>query len=114
MPDIPQTSLLHLPGAPHAAAPGRAPAPPGEAVAIPASAPALPNPALRLDPGLGIVVLEFRSAHGPAAETIPTRRELDAYRSAARTAAPPGQAQASNPASQEVGAVEPLLAAATT
>jgi hypothetical protein len=137
MPEIPQTSPLHLPGPPYAAAPCRAPAPPGEAVAIPAAGPALPNPALRLDPGLGIVVLEFRSAHGPRAETIPTRRELDAYRSAARAAAPPGPAahqacflpagsrppaapsdgraaQAKSPASQEAGAAEPLPAVATT
>jgi hypothetical protein len=41
----------------------------------------MPNPSLRLDPALGLVVLEFRDAHGRR-ETLPTERELAAYRSA--------------------------------
>jgi hypothetical protein len=44
---------------------------------------ARPNPALRVDPELGLVVLEFRDVRG-AARTIPTERELEAYRTAAR------------------------------
>lgn len=48
---------------------------------------ALPNPMLRLDASLGLVVLEFRNADGTA-RTIPSERELAAYRSAARTAGP--------------------------
>lgn len=67
------------------------------ALAWPASAPppveaetgALPpNPALRTDPELGLVVLEFRNAGVEVAASVPTSRELDAYRRAARTGAP--------------------------
>jgi hypothetical protein len=49
----------------------------------------VPNPALRMDPELGLVVLEFRDARGEVSASIPTSRELDAYRQAARTGAPP-------------------------
>src|SRR3954466_9660763 len=37
----------------------------------PEAAPGTPNPSLRLDPALGLVVLEFRDAHGNTA-TLPT------------------------------------------
>jgi hypothetical protein len=47
-----------------------------------------PNPALRMDPELGLVVLEFRDSRGEVAESVPTSRELEAYRRAARTGAP--------------------------
>ncbi len=47
-----------------------------------APTPTLPNPSLRLDAALGLVVLEFRNADGTA-RTIPSERELQAYRSAA-------------------------------
>jgi hypothetical protein len=47
-----------------------------------------PNPALQMDPELGLVILEFRDRRGEVAATIPTSRELDAYRRAARTGAP--------------------------
>lgn len=47
-----------------------------------------PNPALRMDAELGLVVLEFRNSRGEAVATIPTSRELDAYRRAVRTGAP--------------------------
>ncbi len=42
----------------------------------------LPNPSIRMDPALGIVVLEFRDQRG-AVRSIPTERELEAYRAAA-------------------------------
>ncbi|MFC7475940.1 hypothetical protein ACFQS7_16330 [Dankookia sp. GCM10030260] len=72
--------------------PPRAAAPPSEAVppqaaarassdSTPAASPGLPNPSLRLDPALGLVVLEFRDGAGRTA-TLPTERELDAYRNA--------------------------------
>lgn len=51
------------------------------------AAPRLPNPAMRLDPALGIVVLEFRDRQG-APRTIPNERELRAYRTAAQTSTP--------------------------
>ena len=47
----------------------------------PAASPGLPNPSLRLDPALGLVVLEFRDGAGRTA-TLPTERELAAYRTA--------------------------------
>lgn len=41
----------------------------------------LPNPTLRLDPGLAIVVIEFRDETGAVRSTIPTEQQLEAYRS---------------------------------
>jgi len=43
-----------------------------------------PNPSMRIDPSLGIVVMEFRDRSGAVTSTLPTWRELDAYRSAQR------------------------------
>ncbi len=60
----------------------------GVAEAGAAAAAIAPNPALRMDPELGLVVLEFRDVRGEVAASIPTSRELDAYRRAARTGAP--------------------------
>ncbi len=48
--------------------------------AVPAGRP-FPNPTLRLDPGLAIVVIEFRDETGTVRSTIPTEQQLDAYRS---------------------------------
>jgi hypothetical protein len=41
-----------------------------------------PNPRLRMDRDLGIVVIEFRDASGQVSVSVPTQRELEAYRSA--------------------------------
>jgi hypothetical protein len=49
----------------------------------------MPNPALRLDPGLGLVVLQFRDDQGEVVATLPTERELAAYRDAGKRAASP-------------------------
>lgn len=51
----------------------------------PAAGKALPNPTLRLDPGLAIVVIEFRDETGAVRSTIPTEQQLDAYRTWDRT-----------------------------
>lgn len=72
---------------------------------VPAAAsPGLPNPSLRLDPALGLVVLEFRDQAGRTA-TLPTERELAAYRTARGRpdpTPPPPQAEASaEPASEK-------------
>lgn len=45
-----------------------------------ASSRAFPNPSLRLDPRLGMVVLEFRDDGGEITDSIPSQRILDAYR----------------------------------
>jgi hypothetical protein len=52
------------------------------------SAPGTPNPTLQLDPALGLVVIEFLSKSGAVTTSIPTQRELLAYREG--TAEPPG------------------------
>jgi hypothetical protein len=39
----------------------------------------IPNPSLRLDPALGLVVLEFRSDTGAVTSSIPSQRQLQAY-----------------------------------
>lgn len=55
---------------------------------------ARPNPSLRLDGALGMVIIEFRSESGAVAASIPTERQLEAYRMWERTgsngAPPPG------------------------
>ena len=66
--------------------------PPAQAVesqagAAPAVA-AAPNPTLRLDSGLGMVVIEFRGTSGEVVASLPTPREIAAYRTAAITKAP--------------------------
>jgi hypothetical protein len=54
----------------------------------PAAAPVTPNPRLRLDGSLGMVVIEFRDSVGDVANTIPTPRQIAAYRAAAKSDAP--------------------------
>jgi hypothetical protein len=44
-----------------------------------ASTSPIPNPSLRLDPVLGLVVIEFRSDTGAVARSIPSQRQLEAY-----------------------------------
>jgi len=64
--------------------------------ATPAAATAAgnPNPTLRLDPALGLVVIEFVSKSGAVTTSIPTQRELTAYQNG--TAQPPGSQRASS------------------
>ena len=38
------------------------------------------NPALRLDPALGLVVIEFHDDSGKLTSSIPNQRQIDAYR----------------------------------
>ena len=64
----------------------------------PAGSPPQPllNPRLRIDPALNLVVLEFRDRGGEISRTIPTAREIEAYRSGAapRVAEPPARGPA--------------------
>ncbi|MBR0683188.1 hypothetical protein GXW74_22050 [Roseomonas eburnea] len=60
----------------------------GAAPPAPVPAPATPNPRLRLDGSLGMVVIEFRDAAGGVANTIPSPRQIAAYRAAVVTDAP--------------------------
>lgn len=49
--------------------------------APPQAGPQFPNPSLRLDHGLGMVVIEFRDPGGEVTRSIPSQRQIDAYRS---------------------------------
>ncbi len=68
------------PTLPPAATPAR---PTPAAPAAPAAAAAVPelSPRMRLDPALGLVVLEFRDDKGGIVQTLPSARQLAAYRS---------------------------------
>jgi hypothetical protein len=61
-----------------------------------------PNPSMRIDPSLGIVVMEFRDRSGAIAATLPTQRELDAYRSAQRRGSPEHPGPEPQPAPQPI------------
>ncbi len=85
---VPTTTTTTVGGSAAAAPP--APARAGEAsVGGAAEAgsgkPSLPNPSLRLDSQLGLVVIEFRNDSGMVTESIPTQRQLQAYRDSERT-----------------------------
>jgi hypothetical protein len=54
-----------------------------------ASSPGSPSPTLRLDPALGLVVIEFLGKTGAVTSSIPTQQQLQAYR--AGTEPVPGQ-----------------------
>ena len=62
-----------------------APIPDTPAAAVPVPVPAgdaLPNPTMRLDPALGLVVIEFHNNAGEVTTSLPGARQLDAYRTA--------------------------------
>lgn len=48
-----------------------------------------PNPSMRIDPALGLVVVEFRDAAGRVTASLPDARQLDAYHAAQRAAVQP-------------------------
>jgi hypothetical protein len=56
---------------------------------------ARPNPSLRLDGALGMVIIEFHAESGAVTTSIPTERQLEAYRVWERTGTegepPPGR-----------------------
>jgi hypothetical protein len=65
-----------------ASARGNAMTSPDSAPAEPASAQGVmtPNPSLRIDPALGILIIEFHDETGKVSSTIPTAVQIDAYR----------------------------------
>lgn len=71
------------------------------------AASAWPNPSLRLDPALGIIVMEFRNKSGGVESTLPTQRELDAYRSAASRGHPDAGAKEPGPEAPRHAPVAP-------
>jgi hypothetical protein len=70
-------------------------------VASPLSTPAVPrtpeakpvqlyvNPSFRFDPTVGLVVMEFHDNTGAVSNSIPSQRQLEAYRTGQQT--PPGE-----------------------
>lgn len=78
---------------PRPAAPERTPAlpTPGERATSGLVAPGIPmlNPRMRIDTELNLVVLEFRDDAGEVRQSLPSPREIDAYRLAAREPAEP-------------------------
>jgi hypothetical protein len=57
-----------------------------------------PNPALRVDPQLGIVVLEFQNAQGKTTSSLPTERVLAEYRRSGHAAGTEPDGVAAGPA----------------
>lgn len=49
----------------------------------PEPTPPAPNPSLRIEPSLGVVVYEVRDPVAKVVRSVPTERELEAYRAAA-------------------------------
>jgi len=68
-------------GAPRPAAQAHQPVP---GAPPPAAVPPPPNPSLRLDPTLGVVVMEFRNGSDQVQRSVPSEPELQAYRLAQR------------------------------
>ena len=62
-----------------ATAPRAHPSPPADPP-TPAPVQTYTNPSLRLDPGLGLVVIEFRNDAGAVTRSIPNQQQIDAYR----------------------------------
>ena len=65
-------------------APSRAAGAQVQEAAPPVASPPLPNPQLRIDPALSLVVIEFRDNGGEVALSIPSPKELQAYRDSPR------------------------------
>lgn len=57
---------------------------PAPGTAPPAAVPPPPNPSMRLDPILGVVVMEFRNGSDQVQRSVPSEPELQAYRLAQR------------------------------
>jgi hypothetical protein len=70
--------LRHVAQAGDAAATFRQPAPAQEAVAKPV--PLFVNPSFQFDPTVGMVVINFHNDVGKVTNSIPTQRQLEAYR----------------------------------
>lgn len=63
----------------------------------------LPNPSMHIDPELGMVVIEYHDAEGKLTGSLPTPRQLDAYRLTMQT---PFSAQAAPAAAKQTDVVE--------
>ena len=80
---------LTIPAVQPASVTGNPPA--GTTTPVPATPPpvqSFTNPSLRLDPALGLVVIEFRNDSGTVTHSFPSQKQLDAYKRTGE--APPG------------------------
>lgn len=80
---LPSVSTIHTPGvvaAAQCAAPSACGEFGGSEITQPAAQTLFPNPALRLDPASGVVVIEFRDGQGEIRESLPTEAQLRRYR----------------------------------
>jgi hypothetical protein len=66
-------------------------APPPAETATPPSP--IINPTLRLEPSLGLVVIEFRNDTGAITTSIPSQRQIEAYQRWAQTHSGPSSSQ---------------------
>jgi hypothetical protein len=87
--DLSIGAVASSPAVPTTGADKGASAPAASPPSTPANAPGTPNPTLLLDAALGLVVVEFVSKSGAVTSSIPSQRQLAAYRNG--TAEPPGQ-----------------------
>ena len=72
---------LTVPAVQPAALPGTVPATSqAPALTTPAPVQSYTTPSLRLDPGLGLVVIEFRNDAGTVTRSIPNQQKLEAYK----------------------------------
>ena len=79
---IRQTAVQDAPRqSPRAAGPDRVP---GSAPPTPSPELGPANPRLRMDWDLGMVIIEFRDTTGQVSSSLPTPRELEAYRAAVK------------------------------
>jgi len=87
----PVTSLLPQRGGPTAASIST---PPDTRATINAGPPAI-NPSEHVDPALNLVVLQFFDAQGDLEQSIPSQKQLDAYRQDAGQATSAGSSRIS-------------------
>ena len=80
----------------------------------PAAERVLPNPSLRLEPALGLVVIEFRNDTGAIETSYPSQRQLAAYRANELAGIPrPGPRGTAAPDGHEIAARATTPATAT-
>jgi hypothetical protein len=83
---------LTVPAVQAALVPGTAPVShPAPVANTPAPVQVFTNPSLRLDPALGLVVIEFRNDSGTVTRSIPNQQQLEAYKLHEKTPPDPDQ-----------------------
>lgn len=88
--------------------PAQAPAETSSGARQDAAPPIAPNPSLRIEPTLGVVVFEVRDGAGEVTRSVPTERELRAYRTAALRGEDVRGEDAPDAASRATGAADQI------